>query len=139
MEKKKVKIEKKKKLSKQEIRMVALMLGAMEKGVVDIEERIVKRIFKMWDHLLSRVNESHENLRNSIRNEQIREHDDMREKHNVMRQMMHTQFINIADDTTRIEFALRGMIQMIENIIYTPEVRERIIKHLTMNPGAIKK
>lgn len=136
MKKKKV-VKKSPKKSSKKLKMseIEYRLRSMDQTLFDMPQDFLNRAAKMWDHLLEKVNNQTNEFRANQRKDFFRLEEELKKRQDDWNVIMKQQLYAIAEDSMRAMQALQRMMQVIDDAVFTPEIRQSIINKIRAIPN----
>lgn len=95
--------------------------------IKDEDTRLARRVDAQFDHLFEKVT-------SVLRQMSEKQNRELHENSLDWGDIINNQLKRIADDSIRIEQAMNRVINMLDNIVFTPEVRQGIINKIKCTP-----
>ncbi len=119
-------------------RKISIQYDTLTQLIYGIENRVIDKTTKIWDSLLEKLNTVNLNFREQDKKMFNRFEEIMLERQRNFEMVMRGQLERVADDSIRALYALQRLTQLIDDTVFTPEVRERIIAQMKMIPKDAK-
>jgi hypothetical protein len=103
-----------------------------------VSSNVVNKILYQISHILDQINKVNEHQRHHLDRQLDRFEEMMIKRQENFEELLRAQLIRVADDAVRANYSLQRLTQLIDDTLFTPEVRNKIINQLRMDIGAKK-
>lgn len=115
------------------------------KEILATPRLMMKELFVTYDHLLEKINRRNDDFRHAQKQIEFAAEKDLIARHvafekslkqrqDAWEMMMREHIIRIADDSVRAVHALQRLMNMIDEAVFTPEVKKAIIEKIRCQP-----